>query len=292
VKLAKMWAPAGYQLVNHLLNTEEDIRLPRPVDGQDFSFNNCAYDKSDNSIVIWGTTGHDAAGNGNWCFCKYLIDEGTYKWVKTPADLDPSSRGALFGRRNRSAIRPTCERQSNLDGGTVGWMRRRCSTPARASTSPTSRPATSSISEPSPLNNYADGAWAMNAWDDDTKSVMGAPTRVFVNKQGEGASLQSIVDDVLCRPERLSRASIGTAVRSPDINVHGYVISRDSTAKDVSASLPVPTSSMASRATTSSRSSCVAAPIATITEKHLRGSRTRTSASRRPALRKWNFRCA
>lgn len=236
VKLAKMYAPTGNTLINRtLVNTEADITLPRPVAGQDFSMQNCAYDKSDNSLVIWGTSGADVnTGNGgDWCFCKYLIDENTYLWVKTPADLDPSLASGSYSAAQMVGYPTDIATASNLDGGTVGWMRPTQPFTGSALYVADLQTGKIKISVPSPLANYADDTWAMNAWDDDTQSVMGSPERVFVNKQGSGVTLQSIVDSVMNDTGALEPEVDWDSNALSGIDVHGYVVGRDSSARDI-----------------------------------------------------------
>jgi hypothetical protein len=204
-----------FSMSNSFFNTETDLVLPRPFAGEDFQFVNCAYDKSDNGIVIWGETGSNNLGNGGtWRFAKYLIDEGVYKWAWKDTDLDPSlAIGGTGGYDAAASVGYPADTatQSNLDGGTVGWMRS-----TMLYTNPAIYVADLQSGQitiarvPSPLGNYQEGAFAMNAWDDQTQSVMGSPTRIFISTVGDGVPLQAIVDDVLSKTGLLdSRRRLG-----------------------------------------------------------------------------------
>lgn len=229
-----------YEAVNSALTTDVDIQLPRPFAGEDFRAVNWAFDQSDNSIVIWGDTGADNFGNGGtWRFAKYLIDENAYKWAWKDTDLDPSLGyvgigGAVFTPAQAVGYPSNDASQSNLDGGTVGWMRGSSLHSGSAiyvADLTTGKVTISNLA--SPLGSFVDGNWAMNAWDDSTMSVMGAPTRVFVRAQGDGVSLQTIVDDVLTRTGALTPGLDWDSSALAGITVRGYTVSRESTAKDV-----------------------------------------------------------
>jgi hypothetical protein len=229
---------APFTTYNNPLNTETDLVIPRPFVGEDFRFTNCAYDKSDNSIVLWGDTGANNLGNfGTWRFCKYLIDEGAYKWAWKDTDLDPSLAIGGTGAYNAGiSVGSPVElaNQSNLDGGTIGWMRQTLlySNPAiYVADLQTGKITLANLA--SPLPNYAEGAFAMNTWDDQTQSVVGAPQRIFVKVPGEGVSLQGIVDDILISTGALTPGIDWDSSALAPITVRGYVIAREATAKDI-----------------------------------------------------------
>jgi hypothetical protein len=225
-----------FSMSNSFFNTETDMVIPRPFAGEDFIADNFAYDKSDNSIVMWGRTGANNFGNGGtWRFVKYLIDEGAYKWMWKDTDLDPSlalagtyTAAQMVASPFRSAV------NSNLDGGTIGWMR-----PTQLYTNPAIYVADLQTGKitlarlASPLGNYVEGGWQENAWDDQTQSIMAAQPRIFVRAPGEGVSLQSIVDDILTRTGALTPGVDWESSQLASINVHGYAISREATARDV-----------------------------------------------------------
>jgi hypothetical protein len=236
IALAKMTGSPA--LGNNMANYEDTVTLPRPVLGEDWQFMRCAYDRSDNGIVIWGKTGADVntASGGKWCFAKYMIDEGTYKWVKVNADLDQSLAIGVFGDAGESVGIPVSPaNQSNLNGGSVGWMRGPAFTnnPAALYVADLQTGNITLAAIPSPLSGYYTAeAWPFNAWDDDTKSVLGLPARVFINQQGDGVSLQSIVDDILTKTRALDPGDWASSALA-GITVKGYAISRDTTARDV-----------------------------------------------------------
>jgi hypothetical protein len=152
---------------------------------------NCAYDASDNGIVIWGRTGVDNLGNGGtWRFAKYLIDEGDYKWAWKDTDLDPSltivGSGATYTPGDAVGLPPAPANQSNLDGGTVGWMRRTALyTPAAIYVADLQTGKITLANLTTPLPTFAaETQWPMNAWDDQTQSIVGAPARIFVQLPG------------------------------------------------------------------------------------------------------------
>jgi hypothetical protein len=62
--------------------------------------------------------------------------------------------------------------------------------------------------------------------------VLGLPARVFINQQGDGVSLQSIVDDILTKTRALDPGDWASSALA-GITVKGYAISRDTTARDV-----------------------------------------------------------
>jgi hypothetical protein len=224
-----------YVMTNHPANTETEYFIPRPFAGEDLIMSNGAYDASDNSIVLWARTGANNFGNGGtWRFVKYLIDEGTYAWAHKDTDLDPSFAvgGYDVGTSVGSPFAPAYN--SNLDGGTLGWMR-----PTMLGTYPAIYVADLSTGNikfgglRSPFNNFVEGGWHENAWDDQTQSIMAAQPRIFIRSPGDGVSLQGIVDDVLVKTGTLTPGADWDSTALADITVHGYVISREASARDI-----------------------------------------------------------
>lgn len=271
IMLAKMTAYSGTTLSNNILNTDVNIVLPRPVAGGDFKFDNASYDQSDNSIVIWGHYGSDTSGNnGKWCMAKYLIDENAYAWVTTDTMLDPSLAQGPYSVADSVGQPVKPANQSNLDGGTVGWMR-----PTMLYTSPhlyTVDLQTGQLGAniASPLPNYTETSWAMNAWDDGTQSVVGAPARVFLQTNSVGVSLQSIVDDVLSKTSSLIEGQDWDSSALANISVRGYAIARQCTPRDVLQQLA--SAYFFDGVESDYKIKCVlrgGAPVATITQNYL-----------------------
>lgn len=226
--------------VNNPFNTETPaILLPRPFADVDFSMVNCAYDKSDNGIVIWGAYGGDQFNNGsNWCMAKYLIDEGEYKWAMKDTDLDPSlgmvgTGGAVYSPADVLGYPVELATQSNLEGGNVGWVRRTyLYLEPTISIVDLNTGKVSLAKLDSPLGAYQETAFAMNAWDDVTQSIMGAPERIFVANTGNGMSLQAIVDDIMTKTGSLTPGQDWDSSELAGITVRGYTIAREASAKD------------------------------------------------------------
>jgi hypothetical protein len=223
-----------FSMVNSPFNSETITSFPRPFAGEDFILDNWAYDKSDNGIVMWGRTGANNFGNGGtWRFVKYLLDEGTYLWAKKDTDLPSSLASTSYSAADMVGGPSHYAGTSNLDGGTVGWVRGTMlyTNPEVYVADLTSGNITLNL--PSPLPNYTEGQWQMNSWDDATQSVMAAQPRIFVRAPGDGVSLQTIVDDVLGRTGALTYGVDWDSDQLADIKVHGYAISREATARDV-----------------------------------------------------------
>jgi hypothetical protein len=227
-----------FTTTNNVLNFETNIVIPRPFAGKDFRFVNCAYDKSDNGIILWGDYGANSLGNGGqWAFAKWLIDEGEWKWKWLDTDLDPSL--AIGGTGAYTAAQSVgypadLANQSNIDGGTIGWMRSTLLyTNAAIYVADANTGKITLAGLASPLAAYEEGAFAMNAWDDVTQSIMGAPARIFVAAPGNGVSLQAIVDDVLTRTGSLTPGVDWDSSELFPITVRGYTIAREATARDI-----------------------------------------------------------
>jgi hypothetical protein len=223
---------------NSIFNTETDLILPRPFVGKDFKFDNCAYDASDNGIILWGDYGANNLGNGGtWCFAKYLIDENAWKWAWLDTDLDPSlAIGGTGGYTAAQSVGYPADNanQSSINGGNIGWMRSTMLYTNPAIYIADANTGVITLARlASPLPNYTEGAFAMNAWDDQTQSIMGAPQRIFVTTPGNGVSLQAIVDDVLVRTGCMTLGVDWDSTALAPITVHGYAISREATAKDI-----------------------------------------------------------
>jgi hypothetical protein len=224
-----------YAMGNHPANTDTEIVLPRPFVGEDLTCDDCAYDKSDNSIVIWGRTGPNNLGNGGtWRFAKYLIDEGRYAWAKKDTDLDPALGNGSYDAATMvgAPIRPA--QQSNLDGGTIGWVR---GTMAYAHSAvyvaDLSTGDLKVAGVTTSFGGFVDYSWHENSWDDQTQSIVAAQPRIFIRAPGNGVSLQGIVDDVLVKTGTLTPGVDWDSTALADINVRGYVISREASARDI-----------------------------------------------------------
>lgn len=222
-----------YSMTNAETNIDTDVKLPRPVDGGDIIIDNASYDQSDNSIVLWGRSGTNSFGNGGtWLMVKWMIDEGVYKWVKTPADLDPSLATAPLDVGTSVGAPAKAAYGSNLDGGTVGWMRATSIYAAPRIYVADLQTGEIKIGNiPSPLPNFAEGSWSVNAWDDQTQSIMGAPNRLFVQAPGGPVPLQAIVDDLMLKTRTLQVGDWDSSALA-GIGVHGYIISNNSSVKD------------------------------------------------------------
>jgi hypothetical protein len=224
-----------YSMVNNPFNTEVEFTLPQPFSGEDFVCDNAAYDQSDNSIVMWGRTGATSFGSdGTWRFVKYMIDENSFAWKWTDTDLDPSLAVGPYSAATSVGSPAKVAFNSNLDGGTVGWMRSTLSSANPAiyvASLATGKITLGGLN--SPFGSHVEGGWLENAWDDQTQSIMAARPRIFVRTPGEGVTLQSIVDDVLTKTGTLTPGADWDSTALANINVRGYVISREATARDI-----------------------------------------------------------
>ena len=217
--ISSVAANSQFLQFNEVIFNGDTIELPAEYKG--FAGRSICYDDSDYSIVVMGEA-VKYSGRNDFVIFKYLLSTGEIKW-KT---IDTSGEmAAPYSKRSL--------KYNRLYGGELVWMR----SPHRdALWAYRLDLATGEITKVDQIGAGIGGADTHTfQWDEGTQSGYiyrgSTVVRMFFGNESVGVSLKDIVRDICLKTNVLTESDVDVTQLN-DIPVTGYIISRESTARD------------------------------------------------------------